>query len=339
MVRDLTNSEIDRQNILNNRYAIKEVQKAIGLKGVLFEGEVKFTKRQLSAFFEVSERAITNCLRKNEDELQKNGYEILVGNRLKLFKLEVEKDDAIELNFHRKVTNLALFNFRAFLNLAMLLTKSGKAKEVRGAILDIVIDTINKRTGGNTKYINQRDEDFIVNLLQSRDYHKELLYALKDCVDLGKIKYIVYNDKIYKSIFKENADEYRRILKLESTEDERHTMYSEVLNLIASYEAGFAEVLTREAKKKGRMLSDTEASELFYEFQSQRLWVPLVEKVREKMASRDLYFRDALHKNLAGYISSIPSDDFDKFIGDRSMSIEEQLESYIDALKRLKGRD
>ena len=123
----------------------------------------------------------------------------------------------------------------------MLLTKSERAREVRSLVLDIVIDTINKRTGGNTKYINQRDEDFVYNILNNKDYHKELVYALRDYVDLGNVKYILYNDKIYRSVFKEDADEYRRILKLSKEDDERNTMYSEVLDLIASYEAGFAE--------------------------------------------------------------------------------------------------
>ena len=70
----------------------------------------------------------------------------------------------------------------------MLLSKSERAREVRSLVLDVVIDTINKRTGGNTKYINQRDEDFVFNLLNNRDYHKEMVLALRDCVDLGNIK-------------------------------------------------------------------------------------------------------------------------------------------------------
>ena len=37
---------------------------------------------------------------------------------------------------------LAVFNFRSFLNLGMLLTESEKAKALRSAILDIVIDTL-----------------------------------------------------------------------------------------------------------------------------------------------------------------------------------------------------
>ena len=53
-----------------------------------------------------------------------------------------------------KITQLGLFDFRAFLNIGMLLAESEKAKEVRSVILDIVISTINEKGGGGTKYIN-----------------------------------------------------------------------------------------------------------------------------------------------------------------------------------------
>lgn len=44
MKKDLTASGVARQNILNNRYALEEIQKAIGLKGVLFEGNINLPK-------------------------------------------------------------------------------------------------------------------------------------------------------------------------------------------------------------------------------------------------------------------------------------------------------
>lgn len=43
----------------------------------------------------------------------------------------------------------------------MLLTESEVAKKVRARILDIVISTINRRTGGGTKFINIFDNDFL----------------------------------------------------------------------------------------------------------------------------------------------------------------------------------
>ena len=338
-MKDLTTSEIARQNVLNNKYAIEEVQKAIGLRGVIFEGELKFTKQQLSSFFEVSDRTINSCLTRNEKELRNNGYEVIEGNRLKNFKLSFCEDYDREVNFLIKSNKLGIFNFRAFINIAMLLSKSERAREVRSLVLDIVIDTINKRTGGNTKYINQRDEDFIFNLLNNKDYHKEMVLALRDCVDLGNIKYLLYNDKVYRSVFREDADEYRKVLKLSNEDDERHTMYSEVLDLIASYEAGFADELRKESSRLGRKLTQIETDALYMKFEQQRLWVPLVNKARSKMASRDLCFRDALHANLTEYIDAVSTDDFERFIGDKSIDLSQRLENYIEALKRLKDRN
>ena len=106
---------------------------------------------------------------------------------------------------------------------------------LRKAILDIVIDTINQRTGGGTKYINQRDEDFIQSAFIEENYRKRFTNALKDCVDMGHFKYALYTDKIYVSIFREKAREYRQVLKLDNRTRTRDTFYSEVLDLIAAY--------------------------------------------------------------------------------------------------------
>jgi len=339
MAKELANSVVARQNILNNLQAVAEIQKAVGIKGVLFENEYKFIKRQIAEFFDVTERTIDNCIERNNKELTKNGYDVLKGKHLIEFKLVYGHDFGNETDFITKTTVLGIFNFRTFLNIAMLLNDSEKARQLRSVILDIVIDTINKRTGGSTKYINQRDEDYIVNMMRGEDYRKEFTDALRDCVDMGNFKYMVYTDKVYNSIFKENAAEYRRILKLEKDENVRHTMYSEVLDIISSYETGFAEQLRNKAKELDRLLSPYEADRLFDVFEKQKLWVPLREKARNKMASRDLCFRDALHKNLEEYVSAVPKADFDRFLGEKSMELDRRLEEYKDALKRLKERD
>ena len=243
------------------------------------------------------------------------------------------------MNFGIKTTRLSIYNFRAFLNVGMLLTNSRKARELRSTMLDIVIDTINKRSGGSTKYINQRDEDFVVNLLRGEDYRKEFTDALREYVDMGNFKYIVYTNKVYVSIFKENADEYRKILSLEEDENVRHTMYSEVLDLISSYETGFADVLKTKSLELNRKLRSEEADQLFREFESLRLWEPLREKARQKMASRDLGFRDALHKNLEEYVNALSTEDFERFLGEKSMSLDDRLEEFKEVFKRLKERE
>jgi len=137
-MRDLTNTAITRQNILNNPFAIAEIQQAVGIKGVLFENEYKFVKRQIAEFFEVTERTITICLTKNKEELTKNGYEVLSGNRLIDFMLVSSRDFDREIDFPIKSVRLGIFNFRAFLNIGMLLFDSNKARELRSLMLDII---------------------------------------------------------------------------------------------------------------------------------------------------------------------------------------------------------
>jgi hypothetical protein len=339
MTKDLTNSQIDRQNILNNQYAFEEIRKAVGLEGILFENEFKFIKDQVSAFFEVDPRTIDRYLLQFSVELSQNGYEVLRGNRLQGFKLALKSSDVNDIDAVNKAPQLGVFNFRSYLNLAMLLTESERAKTLRGVILDIVIDTVNKKTGGGTKYINQRDEDFIINFLRGEDYRKEFTDALRDCVQMGQAKYPIYTNKIYQSIFKENAQEYRQILNLHSKENVRDTMYSEVLLIISSFEAGFAEELVKEFNKLGRKLKPIEVDILYKNFENLRLWVPQIEDVRTKMASRDLGFRDALHLRLKDYISSIPAKDFERFLGEKSKDLSERLEEMKDVFKRLKERE
>ncbi len=339
MGKNLTTSVIDRQNILNNRYAIEAIQKEMGLKAIIYNDEFVFSKEQIVRFFEVDERTIERYLEKHSGELTNNGYKVLRGKELKIFRLWIKENDVTDINVGNKTPQFGIFNFRAFLNLAMLLVESEKAKILRSIILDIVIDTINKKTGGGTKYINQRDEDFVVNLLKGEDYRREFTDALRDHVNMGKVKYAIYTDKIYRSIFKENTQEYRKILRLHSKENVRQTMYREVLRLISSYETGFAEELYKAFQKLGRKLEPYEVDQLFVNFENLRLWTPQVEDARLKMASRDLGFREALHIKLKEYLAAIPPEEFEKFIGRTSNTLEKQLKAAEDVFKRLKERE
>ena len=60
--------------------------------------------------------------------MAKNGYEVLKGNRLMEFKLVISKLADNEIVFVIKTVRFGIFNFRAFLYGAMLLTNSDKAK-------------------------------------------------------------------------------------------------------------------------------------------------------------------------------------------------------------------
>jgi hypothetical protein len=338
--KDLTVSQVDRQNILNNPYALQEIEKATRITGIPFEGKTVVLKEQVSAFFEVTPRTIDNYIDKFSDELRQNGYEVLRGNRLKTFKVSVREQGVNETDFvNIKVPQLGVFDFRAFLNIAMLITESERARLLRQMILDIVIDTINQRTGGGTKYINQRDEDFLLAAFQEENYRKEFTDALKNYVDMGNFKYPLYTDKIYVSIFRKKANEYRKILRLHDKDKVRDTFYSEILDLVSAYEYGFAKVLEDAYSKKGKKLNSWEVDELFSAFEQQAHWKPLIEKARNKMASRDLAFRDALHAQVKGYITPLNADDFERFLGEKSKELVERLEEAKDVMKRLKERE
>ncbi|MBQ0152514.1 MAG: DNA-binding protein, partial [Chryseobacterium sp.] len=86
MKKDLTNSKVERSNILNNNIAMPELYKAIGYKGLKFESKFRFTKNQLEYFYEVDSRTIERLLVAHENEISKSGYEVLTGERLKDFK-------------------------------------------------------------------------------------------------------------------------------------------------------------------------------------------------------------------------------------------------------------
>ncbi len=340
MSKDLTSSAIDRQNILNNPYALAEIEKAAGIRGIPFEGKTVVLKEQVAAFFEVTLRTVENYLEQNAEELARNGYEVLKGNRLIALKLAIQGLDVPETDFGNisKAPQLGVLDFRAFLNLAMLMRESERAGLLRKAILDIVIDTINRRTGGGTKYINQRDEDFIQSAFIEENYRKQFTDALKDCVDMGNFKYALYTDKIYVSIFREKAQEYRRVLRLDKRAAVRDTFYSEVLDLIAAYESGFGDVISRACNEKGHKLTSWEVDALFSGFEAQAHWKPLIEKARNKMASRDLAFREALHLQLQEYVTPLQREDFERFLGEKSKELAERLEEAKDVMKRLKER-
>ena len=335
-MKDLTTSNIERQNILNNKFAIEQIQEYIGFTGLLFENEYRFTKDMVSDFFEIEERTIERYLEQYETELKHNGYILTKGKQLKDFKLQFGH----VINVGTKTTQLGLFNFRSLLNLAMLLKESEKARHLRSKILDIVIESINQRTGGGTKYINRRDEDYLINAIREHKYRKTFTSALNKYVALGNYKYSLYTDLIYQYIFKEYAKEYKRILRLHENENARDTMYAEVLKLIASFEIGIAYEIEKKSKELNRQLQSVEVDLIIKNIAQHPSQLPHIEDARIKMSSRDNYFRDAFHHKLQEYITSVSPADFERFLGEHSIeNFENQLKEAEDVFKRLKDSE
>ncbi len=336
---DLVTSQIARQNVLNNNYALVEIEHHFNLGGVSFQNEKVFTKSEVAEILDIDERTVDRYIKNFGNELKENGYRVITKKTLQELRLAYVNDTNV-VDISTKIPALGIFNFRALLNLAMLVSESDRAKFIRSRILDIVIDVIAKKSGGHTKYINQRDTNFLPAILDNEGYRKKFTEALRDCLNMGNHKYPIYTDKIYKAVFLENAKEYKQILNLSKSDKTRDTMYAEVLKAIASIENGLAEQLQNKCKKLGRKLNPKELDDLIDNASENPFLKPIFDDAREKMATRDLGFRDALHRKLEHYITEVSQEDFNKYLGNESKSLKEQLEDpgILSVLKRLKDR-
>ncbi len=107
--KDLTASQVDRQNILNNPYVLTELEQASKAQGIEFEDKVLLTKEQVVLFFEVTPRTIEKNLEKFGEELRQNGYEVIRGNRLKEIKEAIEAQGGNETDFGTNTLYLTVF--------------------------------------------------------------------------------------------------------------------------------------------------------------------------------------------------------------------------------------
>lgn len=102
-MKDLTLSQIERQNVLNNRFAVAIIQEHLGLEAIYFNGQYWLTKKMVADFYEVEERTIERYIAQNEEELNHNGYILSKGKLLKELKLQF----AHVINVGSKTTQLA----------------------------------------------------------------------------------------------------------------------------------------------------------------------------------------------------------------------------------------
>lgn len=332
MAKDLTTSQIDRQNILNNGLALPRIQEALEIRPLEFDGRYVLTKQMVADYYEVDERTIERFLEANKEELEHNGYFLCKGNSLKEFKLRFASD----IDVATKTTVLGLFDFRSFLNIGMLLTESEKAKWLRSRILDIVIATINEKTGGGTKYINRRDREYLPAAIQEENYRKNLTDAIKKYVDGHKtFKYAQITDMIYKVVFREKAKEYKKLLSLSEKDNLRRTLYAEVLRAISSFENGTAYEIKKKAEEVGPLTVD-EVEDVIQELAKHPMMEPIIYDARQKMASRDFALRDVYHDNIAEYLKAIAPEEYEKFIGSQSVDFDHLLDENKEVLDRLK---
>lgn len=335
MTKDLTTSQIERQNVLNNSLALPRIMEALDVQAIEYEGKLYLTKQMVADFYEISLSTVDRYLEQNAEELRYNGYVLCRGKSLRDMKLRFGH----LINEATKTTVIGLFDFRSFLNLGMLLAESEKAKRVRSLILDVVIATINERVGGGTKYINWRDRDFLPSAIQEENYRRNFTRSIGDCVEgHPTYKYALVTDMIYKAVFCERAKEYRELLQLDEKDNPRSTMYAEVLRVISSFENGVGDAIIKKAKLECRKLTIQEVQELITDQAESPMMTPFLYDARQKMASRDFGLRDVYHGNIAEYLQALSPEEFDRFIGTHSLDLEKLLDNNEnrEVLNRLK---
>ena len=115
-------------------------------------------------------------------------------------------------------------------------------------------------------------------------------------------------------------------------------MYAEILTCITTVEEEAADEISRQSHQLNRMLTKEEATKIIDSLSSHRLMIRFLEDARTKMASWDLGLRDAYHNNLEEYITSVDPDDFERFLGERSKALEDQIKEYREVFLRLKDK-
>ena len=112
-MNDLTVSSIERQNVLNNNYALQAIQENLNVNGLSFHNQMLFTTKMVAEFYGVDERTIKRYVHEHGEELRANGYFLSTGNSLKELKLHFVGD----INVPKFTRQLGVFSFRAFLNI------------------------------------------------------------------------------------------------------------------------------------------------------------------------------------------------------------------------------
>ncbi len=127
-------------------------------------------------------------------------------------------------------------------------------------------------------------------------------------------------------------------MKLEKNDKTRETFYSEILDLISTYENAFANCLEEEYQKTGKKMTRDEAYRFFEVFENDmsKKLEPLVKNARVKMSSRDKALRNIHHTPLEEYIRHLDMTEYERFLGEKSKELSERLKENQDILKRLK---
>lgn len=210
MLNDILEKEELREDILNNNRSLnimEEYKTITTIKNMEYE-----TVDRVAKYFEVSKKTLESLISRHREELIKNGLISLKCNELKdnlaTFNMEVTNYRGYFIADNRKFNNRSniLINKRCFLNIAMLLTESKVAEEIRSKILDIVLNgTENIKT---KTIIDNSTEELFRLFEESFKKDKQLIQDLQN-----KIKQLE-NEKVLEVPKRENLEPKNKFEKM-----------------------------------------------------------------------------------------------------------------------------
>lgn len=116
--QEIRNQYIDRIDVLDK---VKEV--------ILLPYGDSMTMEMVSDYYEVGLEAINSLVKDNREEIESDGYEVLVKDELKSFKNLCE--------IKSRARQISIFTKRSILRVGMLLRDSEIAKQVRTSLLNM----------------------------------------------------------------------------------------------------------------------------------------------------------------------------------------------------------
>ena len=210
MLNDILEKEELREDILNNNRSLnimEEYKTITTINNMEYE-----TIDKVAEYFEVDYNCIRVLIQRHKEELIKNGLLILNGGKTREIlgenKVCFHNYKGYFISDNRKFNNKSntLINKRCFLNIAMLLTESKVAEEIRSKILDIVLNgTENIKT---KTIIDNSTEELFRLFEESFKKDKQLIQDLQN-----KIKQLE-NEKVLEVPKRENLEPKNKFEKM-----------------------------------------------------------------------------------------------------------------------------
>ena len=142
----LSYSLSDRQEILDTDEVLQYIQDNIAVSGTQYQDDFYLTTNDAASYFEVDVTVIQDYTVRYQEELSQNGFTVFRGDELADF---LTKSHSIAPS----TQELPVFTFKAFLDLAFLLSDNEKASHLRCVALGVMTDVINLGIGGGAIYL------------------------------------------------------------------------------------------------------------------------------------------------------------------------------------------